>query len=96
MNKIMGTLKTYLVPVDFSRTSGRALSYAIKLASESPGELLLVHVVTDSPAYVPINLRADYYANLTKKAHGKIKNMMRRRGRETGLAGLYNQVIHVL
>jgi len=77
----MAPLKTYLVPVDFSKTSGRALSYAIKLASESPGELLIVHVITDLPAYVPINLRADYYANLTKKAQGKIKNMMRRRVR---------------
>lgn len=75
----MAPVRTYLVPVDFSRTSGRALSYAIRLARESGGQLLLVHVITDSPAYVPINLRTDFYANLKRHAHRKTENLMKRR-----------------
>jgi len=75
----MASLKTYLVPVDFSKTSGRALNYAIKLARDTEGRLLLVHVITDSPAYVPVNLRAKVYTDLKETAQRKIENLMRRK-----------------
>jgi len=77
----MASIKTYLVPVDFSKTSGRALNYAIRLARETQGKLLLVHVITDSPAYVPINLRAKFYADLKEAAQGKIESLMRSKTR---------------
>lgn len=75
----MASFKTYLVPVDFSRTSGVALNYAVKLARESHGKLLLVHVITDTPEFVPLQLRDRFYADLEKKARRKMENLMRRK-----------------
>ena len=73
----MASQKTYLVPVDFSKTSGRALNYAIKLARETGAKLLLVHVITDSPAYIPINLRDRIYSGLEDRAERKLAKLMR-------------------
>ena len=48
----MASAKTYLVPVDFSKTSEAALTYAIRLAKQSKGKLLLLHVISDSALMV--------------------------------------------
>jgi len=77
----MASVKTYLVPVDFSRTSGKALTYAVKLARETGAQLLLVHVITDSPLYVPVNLRAKFYEDLENEARRKIKSLMKAKTR---------------
>lgn len=39
---------TYVVPVDFSKTSDVALDHAIKLRKENNGKLLLIHVLSNS------------------------------------------------
>jgi nucleotide-binding universal stress UspA family protein len=44
----MASSKIYLVPVDFSKSSDAALTFAIKLAKESKGKLFLLHVISDS------------------------------------------------
>jgi nucleotide-binding universal stress UspA family protein len=38
-------VNTYVVPVDFSKTSEAALDHAIKLSRESKGKLLLLHAI---------------------------------------------------
>jgi nucleotide-binding universal stress UspA family protein len=40
--------KTYVVPVDFSKTSEAALDHAIKLSRENSATLLLVHAIPTS------------------------------------------------
>lgn len=75
----MEPAKTYLVPIDFSKTSGQALSYAIRFARDTGGKLLLVHAITDSPAYVPVNLRTKFYADLEQRAERHMQSQMRRR-----------------
>lgn len=41
-------MNTYVVPVDFSRTSEAALDHAVKLSRENKGKLLLVHAIPTS------------------------------------------------
>ena len=41
------TKKSYLVPVDFSRTSAVALNHAAQWARENKGKLILLHVIAD-------------------------------------------------
>lgn len=38
-----------------------------------------VHVITDSPAYVPINLRPKFYTDLEANAQRKLQQLMRRK-----------------
>jgi nucleotide-binding universal stress UspA family protein len=44
----MPSLKTYLVPVDFSKTSEAALRYALDKARNDRGKLFLLHVIETS------------------------------------------------
>src|SRR5918999_1164763 len=44
----MAVAKTYLVPVDFSKPSERALDHAIQLARENKSKLFLLHVIPTS------------------------------------------------
>ena len=39
---------TYVVPVDFSKTSDAALDHAIKLRKDTDGKLLLIHALSNS------------------------------------------------
>jgi nucleotide-binding universal stress UspA family protein len=41
----MPTMSTYVVPVDFSRTSEAALDHAVKLTRENKGKLVLIHAI---------------------------------------------------
>ena len=55
-----------LVPIDFSRGSDRTLAYAMRLAEQSNGKILLVHVLETLPlqaalGYVPQEIKkADF------------------------------------
>jgi nucleotide-binding universal stress UspA family protein len=44
----MATARIYLVPVDFSKASERALDHAVKLGKENNAKLLLLHVIPNS------------------------------------------------
>jgi nucleotide-binding universal stress UspA family protein len=39
---------TYVVPVDFSKTSEAALDHAVKLSKENKGKLILLHALSNS------------------------------------------------
>lgn len=67
----MAKLETYLVPVDFSRSSKAALDYAVELIREGKGRLVVVHVFTDSVAEVPFPMRERYYAELREEVRRK-------------------------
>jgi len=53
------TARRFLVPVDFSDSSLRALRYAVGLAEESGGALTIVHVVTADYGWLDIG-REEY------------------------------------
>ncbi|HWO43064.1 MAG TPA: universal stress protein [Candidatus Eisenbacteria bacterium] len=42
-------MPTYIVPVDFSKTSESALDHAIKLTRENGGKLVLLHALSSAP-----------------------------------------------
>jgi universal stress protein A len=44
----MASVKTYLVPIDFSKSSEAALSYAVGEARNDSGKLFLLHVIPTS------------------------------------------------
>ena len=44
----MAAAKSYLVPVDFSKSSDAAVDHAVKLVKESGGKLILLHVISTS------------------------------------------------
>ena len=58
------TAKCFLVPVDFSDSSLRALRYAVGLAEESGGSLTIVHVVAAD--YGWLDLGREQYRDLDK------------------------------
>jgi nucleotide-binding universal stress UspA family protein len=64
----MAAAKTYLVPLDFSKCSEKALTHAVRLARENRGKLLLVHVITEPASMVPVQFREDYFNALEKEA----------------------------
>lgn len=71
----MGRLKTYVVPLDFSRCSKSALNYAVQMAEQSRGNLVFLHVIADPARGVPFFLRARYYAELEREAQGSFSKL---------------------
>ena len=53
----MASANTYVVPIDFSRGSEKALDFAIKLARERRGKVIALHVVPADRAYAPVRPR---------------------------------------
>ncbi|HEX9788562.1 MAG TPA: universal stress protein [Candidatus Binatia bacterium] len=69
----------YLVPVDFSKSSVKALRYAAALATKSRNpSLLVLHVITESAAHVPFYLREKFYAELEQSARKRIAALLKR------------------
>ena len=64
----MARLKTYVVPLDFSKSSKLALDFAVRMVGESRGNLVFLHVIADPARGVPFFLRAQYYAELKREA----------------------------
>lgn len=80
----MAASKTYLVPLDFSRSSKVALDYAVRIARENKGKLLLIHVITDPAHMVPFYLRPQYYKELDKEAGQEFEKLRLARRLEKG------------
>jgi universal stress protein A len=78
MEAIMATTKTYVVPIDFSKTSEKALAYAVRVARENKAKLLLIHVIADSTAMVPFQVRDDYLESLNKEARAHVERLVKR------------------
>lgn len=74
----MSSTKTYLVPLDFSKASEKALAHAVRLARENQAKLLLAHVVTDSASMVAFQFRDHYFEELHREAREHIRKLTRR------------------
>lgn len=81
---------TYLVPVDFSKTSEIALSHAMKLARENKAKLVLLHVVSDSAWMAAgddvgsAQVLLDYIKAAEKNAAEEMRKLVRRKGFKPG------------
>ena len=75
----MAASRTYLVPVDFSKSSEIALNQAIKMARENRGKLLLVHVISATFAYPLEGGFSDIFEALEKNARESMKKLFQRK-----------------
>jgi nucleotide-binding universal stress UspA family protein len=76
----MAASKIYLVPLDFSRGSLRALDYALVLARESIGEVVALNVVPAETIYPPTGGRFDFYGLLERDARENFKKWQSGKG----------------
>jgi nucleotide-binding universal stress UspA family protein len=75
----MATSNTYLVPLDFSRGSLRALDYALALVRERKGKLVVLHVAPAETIYPPTGGRFDFYALLERDARENFSRLAKRK-----------------
>jgi nucleotide-binding universal stress UspA family protein len=75
----MATSNIYLVPVDFSRGSERALDYALTMAGERNGEVVALHVVPAEMMYPPIGGSFDFYGLLDRDARENFGKLAKRK-----------------
>jgi nucleotide-binding universal stress UspA family protein len=75
----MATSNIYLVPVDFSRGSGKALDYALKLAREKPAKVIALHVVPAELIYPPTGARFDFYGLMERDARENFRKLLKRK-----------------
>lgn len=71
--------KKILVPVDFSKTSQKALDQAVILAKQSKASLVLIHVVTFTVAASVEQFSViDWYQHLIKEAKKDLEKLKQR------------------
>ena len=70
---------TYLVPIDFSRASERALDFALKIAREKEEKVVALHVVPAELIHPPIGKALDFYPLLARDAQNKFRRLAKRR-----------------
>jgi len=70
---------TYLVPIDFSRSSERALDLALKMARKNDGKVVALHVVPAELIHPPIGKALDFYPLLAKDAQKKFSRLAKRK-----------------
>lgn len=71
--------KSYLVPLDFSRGSEKALDYALALARERKGKVVALHVVPAELVYPPTGGRLDFYSLLEREARENFSKLAKRK-----------------
>jgi nucleotide-binding universal stress UspA family protein len=69
----------YLVPLDFSRGSEKALDTALKLARQGRGKVIGLHVVPAELVYSPIGENIDYYGLLERDARESYRKLLKRK-----------------
>jgi nucleotide-binding universal stress UspA family protein len=69
----------YVVPIDFSRGSEKALGFAIKLARERRGKVTALHVVPAEMVYSPIGQSLDFYSLMERDARENYRRLLRRK-----------------
>ncbi len=67
----------YLVPIDFSRGSEKALDYAFKLARDTGGTVIALHVL--AAANPPSGVNVDFFARLERDANEKFRELAKRK-----------------
>ena len=76
--------KTYLVPVDFSKGSDRALDRAMKLAREDRAKLIVLHAIVVNFAFPLEAGFADIFAILEGNAQKSMRALVRRKRLKPG------------
>lgn len=69
----------YLVPLDFSRGSERALDYALGMARERKAKVIALHVVPAELVQPPVGKALDFYDVLAQQALKKFRRLAKRR-----------------
>ena len=69
----------FLVPLDFSRGSEKALDHALKLARESPAKVIALHVVPAELIYPPTGGRFDFYGLMQRDARENFRKLAKRK-----------------
>jgi nucleotide-binding universal stress UspA family protein len=75
----MAKSRTYLVPLDFSRGSVKALDHALALAREDKSRVVALHVIPAEMIYPPTGGRFDFYALLERDARERFAKLSRRK-----------------
>jgi nucleotide-binding universal stress UspA family protein len=75
----MAAANTYVVPIDFSRGSEKALDVAMKLARERRGKVIALHVVPAEMVYAPIGQGFDFYSLMERDARENYRRLLRRK-----------------
>ena len=75
----MAKTGSYLVPIDFSRGSEKALTHALNLAREHKGKVFALHVIPAEPIYPPIAGGFDFYRFLQRDARANFAKLARRK-----------------
>jgi nucleotide-binding universal stress UspA family protein len=75
----MSRSDTYLVPLDFSHGSEKALNYALALARERKAKLVALHVVPAELIYPPTGGRFDFYNLLERDARENFRKLAKRK-----------------
>ena len=75
----MPKLNTYLVPIDFSRGSERALDYAFAMARERKGKVVALHVIPAEIIYTPVAGRFDLYDLWERDARESYRKLAKRK-----------------
>jgi universal stress protein A len=69
----------YLVPLDFSPGSEKALNYALALARQRKAKLVALHVVPAELIYPPTGGRFDFYGLLERDARENFRKLAKRK-----------------
>jgi nucleotide-binding universal stress UspA family protein len=80
----MAASNIYLVPIDFSHGSERALEYALKLAGERKGKVIALNVIPADLIYAPVQGRFDLYALLERDAREGFNKLAKRKRLKPG------------
>ena len=70
---------SYLVPLDFSRGSEKALDYALALGREKKTKIVALHVVPAELIYPPTGGRFDFYRLLERDARESFSKLAKRK-----------------
>jgi nucleotide-binding universal stress UspA family protein len=70
---------TYVVSVDFSRSSERAFDFAMKLARERRGKVIALHVLPAEIIYAPIGPGIDFYSVMEREARANFAKLLKRK-----------------
>lgn len=69
----------FLVPLDFSRGSEKALDHALKLARERRAKVIALHVVPAELIYPPTGGRFDFYGLMERDARENFRKLIKRK-----------------
>lgn len=75
----MAKANFYLVPIDFSSGSEKALTYALSLAREHKGKVFALHVIPAEPVFPPIAGGFDFYRFLQRDARANFEKLAKRK-----------------